>query len=341
MTIFSKLFAASSLLTVMVAPALAGVNINYPANKSDVESPFKLSATAATCAGEDVSVVGYSLDSSADSKFFEGTSVDTTVEASAGTHTVHVKAWTAKDAVCVTDVAVTVTATVPVGSALASPNAVINSSLEALSNWKAVHDTGGVGGASGWMTLVTSPSVQGTSRLFASSFSHSGDERYSLSFGDDATSANFLYSTYIYLNASSQKIGVIEMDMNQVLTNGKTVIYGFQCDGWSGTWDYAGNTHGAHPATGWIHTGLPCNPRSWKINTWHHVQVSYSRDATGNVTYHSVTFDGVTHPVNKTVYSAYSLGWGHGSLITNFQVDGFGASGSNTVYIDQLSISRW
>jgi len=338
MNIASKLIVASSFLTAVTASALTGVNINYPAHKSEVESPFKLSATAATCAGENVSVVGYSVDSSADSKFFEGNTLDTAVEASVGTHTVHVKAWTAKDAVCVTDLVVTVKAAAD--SPLASPDTVSNSSLETLGNWRAAHDTGGKGYASGYTKLVASPSVSGPSRLFASSFSGSGDERFSVTFGDDAVSTNFLYSADIFVNGSSQKISNIEMDMNQVMPNGKTVIYGFQCDTWAGDWDYAGNTHGAHPYTGWIHTGIPCNVHNWKINTWHHFQISYSRNATGDVTYHSFTFDGVTHAVNRTVFSAYPLGWSRGELITNFQVDGFGA-GSASVYVDQLSISRW
>ena len=126
------------------------------------------------------------------------------------------------------------------------------------------------------------------------------------------------------------------------MSNGKTVIYGFQCDGWDGKWDYAGNTHGsAHPSTGWISTGKSCNPRSWKTNTWHHVQVSYTRNASGDVTYHYVILDGTKQTINKTVLSAYSLGWAHGKLIVNFQVDGFGSSGSNAVYVDQMTISRW
>jgi hypothetical protein len=40
------------------------------------------------------------------------------------------------------------------------------------------------------------------------------------------------------------------------------------------------------------------------------------------------------------VPSAFALGWGS-TLLTNFQVDGMGASGSPTVYIDELAIYRW
>jgi len=304
-----------------------------------VTSPFTLSASAPNCSSQVVGVMGYSLDNSADSTFVTGTDVDASVQASAGVHTVHVKAWTASGAVCVTDVAITVTNSGQGG--LVPPYAITNSNLESLTNWNATHDTGGAGGASGWTGLVTSPAMSGTARVFSESFRASGDERFSLSFGDDPTSMNFFYDTWIYLNGTSQRISNIEMDMNQTIPGGKTVIYGFQCDGWNNSWDYAGDVGtSGHPHTGWIHSQQACNPREWSINTWHHVQIGYSRNADGYVTYHYVIFDGAMKPVNATVYSAYYLGWGD-TLLTNFQLDGYGASGSNTAYVDSMTISRW
>ena len=88
-----------------------------------------------------------------------------------------------------------------------------------------------------------------------------------------------------------------------------------------------------------MHSASGCNPRNWTTNAWHHIQVSYSRDNSGNVTYHSVWFDGAENPINATVPSSFALGWAP-VLLTNFQVDGVG-SGSNTVYLDNLTISRW
>jgi hypothetical protein len=71
------------------------------------------------------------------------------------------------------------------------------------------------------------------------------------------------------------------------------------------------------------------------------VQVWYSRDDDGNVTYHTVWFDGVEQPINMTVPSAFDLGWGS-VLLTNFQIDGKTATaGTATVYLDKVSISRW
>jgi hypothetical protein len=68
--------------------------------------------------------------------------------------------------------------------------------------------------------------------------------------------------------------------------------------------------------------------------------MNYSRDDAGNVTYKSVWLDGVQQSLKATVPSAFALGWGS-TLLTNFQVDGLGASGSATVYLDNLSVYRW
>jgi len=58
------------------------------------------------------------------------------------------------------------------------------------------------------------------------------------------------------------------------------------------------------------------------------------------VTYNSVTLDGAEQPIKATVNSAFSLGWAP-TLLTNFQIDGYGPKGANTVYMDNLTISRW
>jgi hypothetical protein len=78
----------------------------------------------------------------------------------------------------------------------------------------------------------------------------------------------------------------------------------------------------------------------WDTGVWHHVQVSYSRDDFGNVTYHSVWVDGVEQPINKTVNSDFALGWAT-VLIANFQVDGLSGTGSSTLFLDDFTIYRW
>ena len=141
-------------------------------------------------------------------------------------------------------------------------------------------------------------------------------------------------------DGSTATIANLEFDMNQVVANGETVIYGFQCDGYSGTWDYVQNAGTpAEPTVQWEHANATCNPRNWTPNVWHHVQIGYARDGLGNVTYQSVWFDGEESQISATVPSAFALGWAS-VLLTNFQVDGLD-TGTSTAYLDNLTISRW
>jgi hypothetical protein len=342
MGISGKLSVTGSLLILLLSlPLAAQVAVYSPANGSSVQSPFTLSASAYICSSETVAAIGYSLDSSPDFTRTSGTSLDATVAASAGAHTINVMAWGDYGSVCVATVSVTVTPASTGGSGPVPSNAVSVSALQALSNWKAIHDTGGKGNAKGWTGIVSSPSLSGSAREFTTSFKSDGDERYSVGFADDQTSTNFFYDGWVYIAGSSADVGNLEMDLNQTMANGQTVTFGVQCDGWFGTWDYALNAGTPrHEKDTWAHTKSPCNPRSWSTDTWHHVQISYSRDDVGNVNYQSVWLDGVEQGLNATVPSAAILGWGP-LLVTNFQVDGFHGSGSSNVYLDNLVVYRW
>ena len=190
--------------------------------------------------------------------------------------------------------------------------------------------------------MVASPSVSGTAREFLTTYTNYGGERYSILFGTDATSTNFLFDTWLYVASPNSGIANLELDLNQVMPNGQTVIFGFQCDGWSNTWDYTMNAGTPQkPVDQWMHTTQSCNPRKWTTNTWHHLQISYSRDGAGNVTYKSVWFDGAQQDLNATAPSAFALGWGP-ALLANFQVDGAtSTAGSAIVYLDNLTVYRW
>jgi hypothetical protein len=336
-----KLFPFAPLLAfTAVLPAFASVTINSPGNGADVSSPFTVSAVASTCSSQPVSAIGYSFDNSTDTSVVNGTSLDTQVSAGAGSHVLHVKAWGNQGAGCDSDIAITVAG--GANAALVPAQSPSVSSIEGLGNWTSVFDVGtGSGSATGGTSIVTSPSQSGHARAFTTKFSNSGGARFSVSFGDDETSTNFFYDGWIYLNNSAGQIANLELDMNQTMSNGQTALFGFQCDGYTSTWDYTKNAGSpTAPSDQWVHSGAYCNPRSWSINTWHHVQVYYSRDDSGNITYHSVWLDGNQQNINATVNSAFALGWAP-TLTTNVQVDGLGSSGSPTIYLDNLTISRW
>jgi hypothetical protein len=335
-----RFFLSSLLLATLAAPASAGVIVGRPANSTRVGSPFALSATSSDCSSQSTSAMGYSLDNSSDTTIVKGNSVEAQVASGTGSHILHVKAWGDAGSACVTDVAITVeassaTSTIPT-------DAIAVGSLQVLSSWVAQHDTGTSGSSTGLMSLVTAPSHGGDARHFASNYSDYGGELFHVSFGDDTTSTNFFYDAWVYLPSPSTAIANLEMDMNQVMSNGQTVIFGFQCDGWSSTWDYTANKGTPEkPVDTWLHSKAACNPRRWSTNTWHHVQVKYSRDDSGNVTYESVWFDGAESILNVTVPSAFALGWAP-TLLTNFQLDGYLAtSGAATAYLDDVTVYRW
>jgi hypothetical protein len=324
------------LLPFVAVPAFAGVTVASPVNGESVNSTFTLSANAATCSSQNVTVMGYSLDSGTDIQFTSSTALQTNVSAGTGGHTVHVKAWGNKGAVCVTDVAVTITA----GASVVPSNAISVSNIQNMGNWVAKHDAGSGGSSTGGSVITGTPSRSGNARQFSTTFSNYGGEIFNAAFGDDTTAQNFFYDGWVYI-AQGSSVANLEMDMNQTMPNGLTVIYGFQCDGWSHTWDYTLNKGTpTSPVDAWAHSNAYCNPAAWSTNAWHHVQVSYSRDGSGNVCYKSVWLDGAEQDLYITVPSAFALGWAP-TLLTNFQIDGGSPQGGSVVYLDNLIVYRW
>src|SRR6185437_11998197 len=188
-------FILSLLLCLAVAaPAMASVTISSPYNGETVSSPFTLSANAGWCSGQWISSIGYSIDNSTKTTLWHNNKINTSVSASGGTHTIHVKSWGHAGSVCVADVKVTVTTvssnSVSSGSTSSGPwkpsNAVSVSAIQMLSNWRADHDGAtGSGWASGTTGLVGSPTRGGAgTRAFVTKFGNHAGERYSASFND-------------------------------------------------------------------------------------------------------------------------------------------------------------
>jgi hypothetical protein len=342
MNIFSRLAFASPLVLTLAVPALAGVTVDAPVNNTDVSSPFTLSATASTCSSQSVSAIGYSFDSSSDTTAFNKQSIDTSVSASTGTHTLHVKAWGDKGASCVTSIDITVKSGTATTASGVPSYAKSVSSIQVLGGWQKTHDSGTPGSASGATTIVSSPTKYGSSREFVTSFSNNGGERYSLAFSDNADAENYFYDGWVYLTSSASNLANLEFDINQTMPDGKTVLTGVQCDGWTGQWAYTANVgSSSNPKPTWLKkSGTTCNPRTWSPYKWHHVQAYISRDSSGYVTYHSIWLDGVESKIGATVYGGAALGWGQ-VVNTQFQVDGYGSSGHVTAYLDELKISMW
>ncbi len=343
MRLFRNLSPLCLMLATAAVPAIAQTIVTSPTNGEQVSSPFTLNMTASTCSSLPVSAVGYSLDNSPNTSSWNATYIDGPVAAPSGWHTLHVKVWNDRGGICVTDISIDVAGlTGSSGNSVIPSNAVNVSSIQALGDWTATHDGGTPGSSSGTMSLVSSPSLTGTARLFANQFNDFGGERYSAQFSDDTTSQNFFYDTWVYIANNANGFSNLEFDLDQTMGNGQTVIMGFQCDSWINRWDYAVNGGSpTKPWDTWLHSYAPCNVHTWGANQWHHVQIYYSHNSSGWVTYHSVWLDGVQQDLNFTVFSGYDLGWGP-AILTNFQIDG-DSSGTTwgNVYLDELTVYRW
>jgi len=328
-------------ITVKSTTTSSDITVATPYNGASVTSPFKLTASTRTCASLPAVSMGYSIDSG--SAVIEPTSFSASVSATPGLHVLHVKCWgqQVNDQLLMNiNVTSSTTASTPKGPSIPS-YANEEQHIQLLPNWRIKHDPATSGTSTGSMTIVSDPTISGQTAKYYTTFTNGGGVLYSVTYGNDTDSKNFVYDAQVWI-ASGSVLSNLEMDNNQVLRNGDTVIYGFQCSGYSKTWEYTENAGtSTQPAAKWLKSTAPCNPGTWARDTWHHIQISYSRDDSGNVTYHSVWFDGVESPINQTVNSNFPLGWALGVLIANFQVDGLGSSGSSTLYVDNLTMYRW
>jgi len=340
-TILSIAISASSYaenrVLAEVTPALAttttNVAVSSPTAGAAVRSPFSLVASGTLCQGQAIAAMGYSLDANTGSTF-SGNTLNTSVNATTGSHTVYIKSW-GNGIYCVRPVSINV---IP-------SNAEVVWHIEELTNWTAVHDAATPGTSIGTTTLVSSPVMSGSARRFHTDYTNYGGERYNSHLPVDETSTHFLYDAHIYIPSGSRSdIAIVEMDLNQVMPSGERVVFGFQCNSWAHTWDYAdssGYTDNEGRLRHWIHSNRTCDVQKWATNTWHHVQIQYSRDDSGNVTYKAVWFDGVEQYINATVPGVHYDRWAP-QLSTNFQVDGYSStSGSSTIYLDKLTLYKW
>jgi hypothetical protein len=328
---FLKVFIISLMLAISVAPLLGQTTIVSPTNGQQLSSPFTLNMWADSCDGNQVGSVGYSLDDSGNTSAWNTWYIHGPVVAPSGWHTLHVKAWDVYGDACATDISIDITS----GSVVPN-NAIAVGDLQTYGNWIAVNDDSIGGWSSGTSYLA------GTARLFANEFNYDGGERYSLSFAGDTPEQNYFYDAWVYIADDTRGFVNLEFDLNHAMDSGVTAIMGIQCDGWTNTWDYTINGGSpTSPSDIWLHSFAPCNVNNWGVNQWHHVQIFFSHDGDGWVTYHSISLDGNEQDLNYGVFSGFRLGWSP-SIVTNFQIDGSssGTTWSN-VYLGPVTVYRW
>lgn len=211
------------------------------------------------------------------------------------------------------------------------------SDLQHASDWVFEHDAGTPGWSKGSTVFPATAPLYNDARELYMEYSGHGGERWHLTIGNNPSAHNFALDTDVYFTDPSQ-IGNLELDFNQVMPNGATVIYGTQCSSYSKTWEYTYTNGSSH----WRASNVPCNPRNWAPNTWHHIEIGFHRDDSGYVVHDWVNLDS-THSTfdNAGGPSDDWLGWLKGVLLVNYQVDGAYSKGSVTSFVHKMTIYSW
>jgi hypothetical protein len=346
---------ALSMLVALTGAALSrtalasDITIASPISGAHVSSPVWIRAHNIGCEGVPPSAFGYSIDNSA--TIFRGeTPYDIDVAhlaIPAGTHIIHFKSWTARGACPVVNTQFTVGGTAsapppsqPPSSGGIAANAKSSGDLDAKEPWNQIHDGGTPGTSKGSTVFPATTPVYDDARKFFMTYTKRGGERWYRFVASDTKATHFVLDTYVLLPNPSQVLN-LELDINQSMANGETVLLATQCAGIDGVgrWEAA---YTVGKLDHWWASGPACNPRTWKANVWHHIQIGMHRDANGVVTHDWVTFDGTQHAWGYTHLAAHFIGWAPGTINTQVQVEGSNTtSGSATIYLHKLTIYRW
>jgi len=219
--------------------------------------------------------------------------------------------------------------------ALSSARAqTVKSSIEQMSSWSSCSACAGAGGsgptATHSTTLVSSPSMSGSSRKFHLGGSHPySNALWWKQLGANNSKTHFVYDMYFYLKAPSYA-QALEFDVNQ--SNGThKFIFGTECNIKGGrVWDVYDPKGGR-----WRSTGIHCGqPSAFK---WHHLHWEFYR-TTQQVHYVSFTLDGVKHYVNRAYYARSS---GAKEINVAFQMDGDKYQHDYDTWTDKVSLKYW
>lgn len=354
--LFLPLLAMLSGVSVTSAFA-ANITVSSPTNGTTTSSPVWIRAHNVGCNGLAPTAFGFSIDNSSTTTMgVTQYDIDVThYGIASGTHTVHFKAWTQGGICPVVNSTINVTSSSTAsgssgtssgssssgssgGTSVSIPSyAVASADLDTLGNWTSEHDSGTPGSSHGSTVYPATTPVYDDAREFYMSYSNRGGERWHISFARDANATHFVMDTYVYV-VNPDQLANLELDLNQVMPNGKTVVIGTQCSVYSKSWEWAYYSNGYH----WHSSNIPCNPTTWSAKTWHHIQLGFHRDGNGVVTHDWVNFDGKQSTFSGAVsQSSSAMGWASATLLMNVQPDGYSSSGSLTLYMHKLNYYRW
>ncbi len=103
-------------VSLNVTQSVTNVIVSAPLNGASITSPFPVAASGTYCQGQQISAMGYSIDSSTSTIIQYGSVLSSSVTSATGTHILHIKSWGNRGASCVTSLTIGV-----VGPGTAAP----------------------------------------------------------------------------------------------------------------------------------------------------------------------------------------------------------------------------
>jgi len=335
--------ASTAGVTINVK-AGSGVYVTMPANNSTVGSPASFVATATTTCPQGVASMGIYTAPYQLAYVVNGASLNKTLSLSPGTYHTVVEEWDYCGGAETTPVTITVSS---------SGKTFYN--LQSSGGWHgyaqqpptygdcAACTPAGPGTTWAMYQGVTSPTLSGR----AAQFNLGGSMVYTdvlwnnHLIGDFSSQGlpdsnhtlvpklhTFTYDVYFYGNnlGASQ---ALEFDINQFFNN-LGFTWGHECRIAGGNeWDIWDNANFR-----WTPTGIACNPIE---NGWNHLTIVGSRTSNNQLLYQSITLNGVTHVLNRTLPPYSAPGWF--GITVNYQMDGNYKQSPYTVWIDKLNFT--
>jgi hypothetical protein len=322
----------------------SGVNvtINSPAPMATVNSPLTVSASATS--GRVITGWHIYLDSQDVYNAGATSTINAALNASAGTHTLTVRAWDSSGAYGTANETVTVSAPTSTsnGSAPVPPsNAVVYSKIEerAVSNWfscRSLDCSGSNAYASYWVApYQSSPSLDGSSTQFYVGGNAWADVLWAAKLGGAASAkTHFILDYWLKPNADTlTHAEALEFDV--------VFAYGGR------KWDFSHQLHysGTHFDTWdgavnkWVHTSVPVPKLD--PNSWHHIKIYGER--VGTQTHNiSLTVDSNTYqiPTQYAWHYTQTCNWAN-SVSVQVQIDVNGNPGTVSEYVDTMNLYLW
>ena len=203
-------------------------------------------------------------------------------------------------------------------------------------NWKGDYDTETPKIATGVSKYVD----VNNGRNYNVAYTNKAGFRFHVSFAT-VKAPVFNFCTDLYVKCDDWKeVQNLEIDMNQVMPDGRTVIMGIQAATGSKSWEY---TTTPNNKSHWNKSNIAVDPSTWQAGVWKHLRLFYSCTLDGTVTYIGIEVDGIYTPFqNATGVSILALGWKPiGLLLCNFQQEGNTAKGTINIYAKQYQQFCW